>query len=223
MLKPRKRLTKRQIKQDKFVTYYFKTQEFISQNSRYVIWGVSALAAIIIVSFIYSRKQLEREQNAVVELARARIEYFSQNYEAAVSILNNLVESYGDTESGKEGTYFLANTYFNQHSYDRAEELFKQYLNKDGDLVLEAAALAGVAACYEEKGNLDEAARTYQEAAEKYSEGFMAPQNLYDSARCFLLAGNSQEAANILTKLIENYSNSQIKNDAELLLAEVNL
>jgi TolA-binding protein len=84
------------------------------------------------------------------------------------------------------------------------------------------SALAGIAACQEEKGYFSIAAETYKEAAEKYEDGFMAPQNLYDSARCFSLAGKTQEASGMLSKLIKNYSNSQIRNEAEIFLAELN-
>lgn len=223
MLKPRKRLTKRQIKEDKFITYYFKAQNFISQNSRYFMWGLIGIPVVIFASFILSNIQKEKEQNANIELSKARIEYFAKNYETAISTLNNLVESYGGTKAGKKGLYYLANAYFMSKNFDEAEEYFRKFLGESSDPDLTVSALAGVAASQEEREDFSTAAETYKEAADKYEDGFMAPQNLYNSARCFSLSGKTQEAAGILTILIEKYSASRIKNEAEILLAELNL
>lgn len=222
MLKPRKRLTKRQIKEDKFVTLYFKVQNFVSQNSRYVLWGVIGIPVVIFASFVLSKIQKEKEQDANIELSKARIEFFAENHETAISTLNNLVEIYGGTKAGKKGLYYLANAHYMSKNFDEADEYFRRFLKESSDSDLTVSALAGVAACLEEKGDFFAAAEAYKEAAEKYRDGFMAPQNLYDSARCFSLSGKTKEAAGVLTKLIEKYSGSQIKNEAEILLAELN-
>ena len=222
MLKPRKRLTKKQIKEDKFVTYYFKAQEFISQNSRYIMWGLIGIPLVIFASFILSNIQQEKEQSAGIELSKARIDYFAGNYEGAISTLNNLNENYSGTEAGKKGLYYLANAHFFSKNFDEAEQYFREFSEGSGDRDLTVSALAGIAACQEERKDFSAAAETYKQAAEKYEAGFMAPQNLYDSARCFSLSGKTEEAAGILNKLIDKYSSSQIKNEAEILLAELN-
>ncbi len=222
MLKPRKRLTKRQIKEDKFVTFYFKVQDFISQNSRYVMWGLIGIPVVIFASFVLSRIQKEKEQSANIELSKARIEYFAKNHETAITTLNNLVENYGGTKAGEKGLFYLANAHYMSKNFDEADEYFTKFLGESSDSDLTVSALAGVAACQEEKGDFSAAAETYKKAADKYEDGFMAPQNLYDSARCFYLSGKIKEATGILTKLIEKYSGSQIKNEAEIFLAELN-
>ncbi len=223
MLKPRKRITKRQIKEDKFVTYYFKTTDFIQQYSRQIIWAVSGIAVVFIVFFIYSKKRAEKEQNAIVDLTKSKVEYFNNNYESAVNILQNLVDSYGDTKSGKTGAFYLANAYFNLEKYDEAEKYFKEYLDGNSDDILEASAISGVASCLEEQGKFAEAAEMYEKAADQFSDGFMAPDNLFNSARCLVLAKDTEAASIILYQVLEKYSESQIKNDAEILLAEINL
>lgn len=221
MLKPRKRLTKRQIKEDKLVTYYFKISDYIKQNSRLLSSTGIGLAVVVLVVFLYTKNQQNKEQKAAVELAKARIEYLNNNYDAAIGLLQNLVDNYGGTSRAKVGTYYLASAYFNLKKFDEAEGFYRRYLDEDGDEILEAAALAGIAACLEEKENFAKAAETYQEVATKYSDSFLAPQSLYNAARCFDLAGNNEEASNVLTILIEKYPKSGIKNDAEIFLAEL--
>lgn len=221
MLKPRKRLTKRQMKEDKFVTYYLKAHDFVTSNGRLISYIVGGIAVIILVGFIWSKKKMEKENSAIVELTKAKVEYFNNNYEAAADILKDLVENYGGTDSGKLGVYYLANAYFNVKNYMKAEEYFRKYLEVGDDKTMKEAALSGVAACLEEQGNYLEAAKKYKEAAEDYSSSFLAPQNLYDSARCFSLAGNQEMAKESLNTIIEKYSDSNLKSDAEIFLAEL--
>lgn len=221
MLKARKRITKRQMKEDKLVTYYFKAADYLQQNSRNLAWGIGAMAIVILAIFIYSRKELENEQNAVVALAEARTEYFRNNYAAAAEKLQILVDSYGGTKSGKLGLFYLANSKFHLKAYDEAERLFRDYLAQSDDDVLKASAMSGVAACLEEQGKTAEAASRYEEAAERFGKGFMAPENMFHAARCYLLSGDSIAAKSILEALINEYSSSPIKSDAEVLLAEL--
>ncbi|MEE9165479.1 MAG: tetratricopeptide repeat protein, partial [Nitrospinota bacterium] len=158
MLKPRKRLTKQQIKEDKFVTYYFKAQDFISQNSRYVTWGLIGIPVVIFASFIFSNIRQEKDKSANIELSKARIDYFAENYESAMSTLNNLTENYGGTQAGKKGLYYLANAHFMSKNFDEAEQYFGQFLDQSSDKDLTVSALAGIAACQEEKGDFSIAA-----------------------------------------------------------------
>jgi len=221
MLKAKKRLTKRQIKQDKFVTFYFKAQDYLAENSRTILYTAGAIVLILVAIFIYNRKQQEKEQNAVMELTKAKREYFSNNYGTAIPVLQNLTQTYSGTESAEVGLYFLASAYYAQGDYSKAEQTFNQFLDASDDKILSAAAVSGVAACLEEQGKFAEAAERYREAATEY-DNFMRPEYMYDSARCYVLAGNKDVARQVLNRLIEDYSDSRVTDDAEILLAEIN-
>lgn len=221
MLKPHKRITKRQLKQDKFVTYYFKAVDFVESNSRQILTGLGIVAAISIALFIYSQKQAEKESNAVVELSKAVTAYSTGNYDNATIILKNLLDSYGSTKSGKQAKFYLANTYFELKNYSEAEKYYREFADESDDELLRASALSGVAASLEEQGKFNDAAEMYRKTAEKFKDEFFAPENLYRSARCYILSGNQQAAREALNYLLEKYPDSAVKNDSELLLAEI--
>ncbi len=221
MLRAQKKLTKRQIKEDRFVTFYFRAQDFLQRHSRNILYAVGAVAAIVLIVFIFQSKQAEKERNAIVELTKAKIRYFETDYDAAIPILTNLVEQYGGTDSAQEGTFYLANAHFQVGNYVEAEKYFTRFLENDGDDILSASAMTGIAACLEEQQNYEKAAELYKESADKYAENFMAPQNLYDSARCYALSGKIDEARQTLSKLLEKYEDATIRSDAEILLSEL--
>lgn len=221
MLKAQKKLTKRQLKEDKFVTFYFQVQDFLQEYGRQILYGVAAVIAIAVVAFIIRSKQQASEQSAIVELTKAKLKYFENDYEATIPILKNLLDQYGSTDSAKEGTYYLACAYFNIDNFVEAEKYFRSYIDDSSDDILAAAAMAGLAACMEEQESFSAAAKLYSDAAKKYSDSFMAPQYLYDAARCYVLGGEKAEAKQALNHLIDDYADSDFKGDAEIMLSEI--
>lgn len=221
MLKPHKRITKRQLKEDKFVTYYFKAIDFVEKYSRHIVIGLGAVVLVSAALFYHTKKQAEKDASAVVELSKAHQEYASSNYESATVILKNLIENYGGTKSAELAKFYLANNYFELKSHSEAEKYYRDFADDNDDDVLTASALAGVAACLEEQGKFAEAADMYKKIADEYPDGVFAAENLFHSARCYLLAGNQQAARDTLSKLREKYPDSTLENDAQVLLAEL--
>jgi predicted negative regulator of RcsB-dependent stress response len=221
MLKPKKRLTRRQIKEDKLVTYYFKVNDWVNRHAVQVVAGVVLVILVLLASSLWSQKQRRAEGEASVELAKARIAYDQGNYQAAIEVLEGLVNRYGSTRSGVTGLYYLANAYFNTGDYDAAQRYFKAYERKGKDPMLKAAAKAGVAACLEQQGQYLEAARIYEETAQKYSDHFAAPQYLMDAGRNYTLAGSLEDARRVYQMVTERYPKSILVTEAEIRLAEL--
>jgi tetratricopeptide (TPR) repeat protein len=221
MLKAQKRLTKRELKEDKFVTLYFQVQEYFYRNSKILIGALVGLIVVILAIYGFTRMNASREASAQLELTKAKVALTQQNYAAAIDMLLQLVEEYGGTASGKEGRFYLANAYFANKDFINAERYFQDAAGNLDDDILESSALAGIAACLEEKQDYSGAAESYERAARDYSQVFLTPINLYNSARCYILAGNSEKAETLLNRIIDEYESSSIKTDAEILLAEL--
>jgi len=221
MLKAQKKLTRKQIKQDKFVTFYFKSQEFLTQHSKTILYAIGGVILVSLIIFVVKSKVAENEQNAMVELTKAKQRYFAADYEGVLPVLQNLIDTYSGSDGADEGLYYLANSYYFLKNYTEAQKYFEQFLDTGYSGILEASAIAGVAACHEEQGEYEDAARQYGQAAAQFGDSFMAPQYLFNSARCYALSGKSDDALKALTNLIEKYADSALKPDAEILLSEL--
>ena len=220
MLKPRKRLTKKQLKEDKLITFYNKAQELFEEYSKYVIGGTVALVMIFVVVFLYSNSQKAAEKEASVKLAQATSAYERSDFQSATSLLSNLVEENGNTRSGKLGRLYLANSLFQTQDYTGAEENYKKFASSfKGDEHILSAAAAGVAACYEERKEYEKAAKEYERVANKYSDSIFAPRYLLRAARCYQLAEKPNLAKDAYVKLIDEYPESQEKENAILMTA----
>lgn len=222
MLKARKRITKRQIKQDKFVTTYFKTVDFINQNSKAVTIGFVALMAIIVLFMLMARSKQTAELKASEQLARANTEISQNNLTQAIDILLNMVDNYSGTNSAENGMYLLAYTYYQKGEYEKAQSYFEKYLDDYGDNeLLASSGYSGLAASLEQQGKFSEAAQWYEKGANKFSEHFNAPQQWIDAGRCYSLANQKDKAKVCYKMLVEKYPESTLKNDAELYLAKM--
>lgn len=222
MLKARKRITKRQIKEDKFVTFYFKAQDFIQQNLNKVLIGLGIFAAIILITFLIIHSKQSAELNASVKLAEANSKLMRGELQPAIDILLNMSEDYSGTRSAARGVYMLAYSYFQKGEFDNAAKYFRKYLDDYGDdPILISGAYSGLAASLEQQGKFQEAAQNYEKAAIKYSSHFSAPQQLMDAARCYKLINRFADAKRCYEKLIERYPTSALKSEAEMLLAKL--
>jgi len=221
MLKAPKKLTKKEIKQDKLVTYYFKAQDFFRENGQTILLSAAALVIAIALIGWFTRWKSNKENEAELQLAKARIEYFSNNFAGATPLLQTLVNDYDGTDAAGEGLFYLGNSYYNLGNYGEAEKYYKQFLQTDGGDILKSSAISGMAACLEQRRNYRAAAKLYEEAAEKYSDVFLAPGELFNAARCRVLSGDKEGARELLGKLLSEYQTATIKGDAEIMLAEV--
>lgn len=222
MLKPKRKLTRREMKEDKLVTFWFQAIDFIQAHMREIAIGVIAVAVVIGVSAWHSHQQGQNEESASVVLAKARSAYDSQQLDLAIKYFGEVVNSYENTTSAELAMIMLANAFMQKAEYQTAEEYYRKFLDNHGsDPVLSAAAAAGVAATYDERGEYLKAGELYEQAARKYAKSYRAPELLMRAARCFRLVDNSEATLRVINLLLEKYPKSDVIEDAKLVKAEM--
>jgi TolA-binding protein len=222
MLKPRKRITKKQLKEDKLVTFYFKARTWAEENGKYLYIGAGIIALVIVLLFVNAKSKRAAEENASVELLRARKIFESGDYQNAITQFSNLVENYGSTRSGKLGFFYLANSFYLKGDFENAQKNFKKFVSGfNGDEYLMSSGMGGIAACAEQNRKYVEAAELYAKIAKKYPKGVLAPHFLIRSGRCFVLANNESKAKEQYEKIIKNYPNAQEKDEALMLMTMI--
>ncbi|MCL4708355.1 tetratricopeptide repeat protein [bacterium] len=222
MLKPQKKLSKRELKQDKLVIAWFKATDYLTHHVREILIGLGALAALIAIIVWYNYDTQQKEQEASVLLAHGKSAYESQLYSAAIDSLVKLVNNHGGTPSAATGTIYLANAFMQKKEFEFAEKYYKAYLDDYGsDPILSAAAAAGIAATFDERGNYAEAAKLYEKTAKDYHSSYRVPELLMHAARCYQLANQAEAAHRVLAQLLEKHPKSKFEEDAKMLQAEL--
>ncbi len=229
MLKPRKKITKKELKQDRLVTTYFKTIDYLRNNRKIVSGTVTGLVIAIIVVVAYMNNVRSNNSKAATELSQVLAAFNGGAYQVAmngdpahnVTGLKAIVENYGSTETGEEAKVYLADCYYYLGDYDNALKYFKDY---DGsDKFLQASAYAGVAEVYEIRGENKDAAEYYERAASVDSKNFLTPEYLVGAARNYIKTGKGERAITLLTRVKKDFPNSQYAQNVDFLLAEAKL
>ena len=222
MLKSRKRITKKQIKEDPLVTYYFKTMDFLKTHSQKITIGVIAVFAVIVLLTMMVKSKRTAELNASEQLARATMALSANKSQQAIDILLSLNENYSGTSSATKGIYYLGKAHYQKGEYDKAQIYFEKFAAKSGkDKIFGSAAYLGLGASLEQQGKFLEAARAYQKGADKFPNDFNSDQLLMNAGRCYLKANQIAEARECYQTVVEKFEDSNYKLDAELYLAKL--
>jgi len=192
---PRQRLTKKDIRQDQFVTTMLKSREIFEEYKTYFIIGILAIAALAVIVFLISSSSQAKAREANEIFGRASVEFRSGNFQLAAVDFQSILDNYGGTDVARLACYHLANCYFELKNYDQAEQFYGMYLDKHkSNDVVTSGAMNGLAHCFRAKGLMAEAAAEFKGAYEHDPDGYLAPENLFWGADSFAHAGSADEA-----------------------------
>jgi tetratricopeptide (TPR) repeat protein len=226
MLNPQKKISKKEIKEDKLVASYFRARQWAEENTRLLTYVAVGIAACIIVGFIWVKNRAEDSEKAATQLAKIETYYDENKYELAINGvpqegaqgLQVIVDEFSGTHSGEIARLYLANSYYALGDYDKALENYKN-ISFD-DKVIMASAYAGVASCYEAKGDYEEAGAYFEKAAKRNMAMIQAPENLQRSAWNYAAAGKKEKAIELLQMLKKEFPTSPYSHKADMYIAE---
>ena len=173
MLKPRKRLTKREIKEDPLVTKYIQVKQFWLNHSKEfsIIFGV--ITVVVIVGFLMMRSKKSAEIKANSKLVIPEMYYHFNNYEQSMPELKTIIDQYPGTHSAGMAVFFLANAYYYQGEYDEAILCYTRAINLDPQHEL---AYNNLGVVYYKKQNDEKALENFKNAI-AINSNFAEPYN----------------------------------------------
>jgi len=228
MITKKKKLSRKEIKEDKLVSFVYKAQSFYEDyKNKIFTYGTVIVVAVALAYFYVNQKRTDNE-NAGVELSRTMILYDQGTYLQAIEGqqgsnivgLKKIVEEYGGTENGESAKIFLANSYSFLGNY---EEALKYYEDYSGSIdYFKAAAIAGRAGFYASKNDYEQAADLYLEAAGVTEVNAQNSEYLLNAGINLLKVGNKEEAKTLFETIKEKYSTSVAGREIGQYMALVN-
>ncbi|MBU1100533.1 MAG: hypothetical protein KKA84_09030 [Bacteroidetes bacterium] len=214
MLAKKKKLSKKDIKEDKLVTSFFQVQQFIEEHQKKLLIGVAAVVVIFVIAVIYTNKVEQDNLAATTQLSRIMDVYNSGSYQEAIDGrpgtnlvgLKSIVEEYGSSEQGQNAKIMLANAHYYLGDIEVAKEYFGSYSGKNP--LFKGSALAGLAACKEAVGEFEDAADLYMDAANITTENPMNADYLLKAGLNLNKVNKFEEAKELFESIQEEYANS---------------
>lgn len=228
MLTKQKKLSKKEMKEDKLLNLSAQTVDFVNENKqKIVIWAVS-LVVVVIVVLLYVRNVNDNNASAGVALSRVMNLYDNSQYQQAIDGvpaqnikgLKSIVDEFGSTENGEIAKIYLANAYF---MTGKLEEAYNSYNDYGGDIeFFEAASIAGQAGYFASKEEYEKAADLYRQASRISEENILNPEYMLKASINYIKAGDKEEAKNLLDIIKKDYTASPAYREADKYLAQVN-
>jgi len=227
MLRPKKKITRKQIKEDKLITTYFKIYDKIYDYRKHLIFGGIAIVVVALIGVLYFTNVQAENERAMTALGKVYPLYDEARFERAINGvpeqnipgLLEITENYSGTEAGRIASFYLANAYYHLGDYDNAYRYFRDFSGADD--LLRASALAGRAAVYEVRGEYTQAAEYFEQAAVRYNRTAVAAENLKHAGRNYLEAGERENALRVFEKLKNDYPDSPFTQDVDRYIAQI--
>lgn len=217
----RVKLTKRQIKEDKFTTFVLNAKSQFIESWQFYVIGLVAVIVIIVAAVYYSNYQETRSQEAANRFAQAMANYQGQQTQIAIVAFNELIEDFDGQEVAEKSTFLLGKLNFESRNYPEAIRFFEMYLSKYGSNKLDrAASYAGLAATYENQGEVETALENYLNAYNDYPDGPLASDYELSILRLTLQTGNFDAARDRLESIKGNYEGSELVKAAQRMYFE---
>ena len=144
MLNPKKKITKREIKQDGLITAYAEATSYYYDHKKSIGYAITGIVVIIVAVFIYFNNKRANNEKAATEIGKVFPVYDagaqeSRQYllaingqpEKGIMGLKAIVDNYGGTDSGELGRFYLANAYYHLRQYDEALKQFEKFDGSD--------------------------------------------------------------------------------------------
>ncbi len=215
------KLSKRQIKEDKFTTFMLSSKYQIQENWQFYAIGAVVVILLIVGIVYYFDFSAQQSELAAERYATAAGEYRSGNSQVAILSFQQILDEFGGDPVAEQATFMLGRINLEVRNYPEAIRYFDMYLDKYRENRLNrAAAHAGIATAEENQANHLAAAERFEQAVEAYPNGPLAGDYHLGAMRNFLLVGEVDRARPHLDSIEANFANSQLAQRATRVFYE---
>lgn len=215
------KLSKRQIKEDKFTTFMLSSKHQFEENWQYLLIGAVVLVLGIVGIVYYFDSKKETTDLAANQLAQATMQYRQGNSQVAILTLADLLSKYGNTTFAEQATYMLGKINLETRNFEEAKLYFNNYLEKyKKDELYRAASMSGLGVALENQGRYADAAAQFEKAALDFPESAFLPEFHMGAMRNYLLAGQSEKAREHFDIITKKFQGMEIVNSAARLFYE---
>ncbi|MFC2150861.1 tol-pal system YbgF family protein [Calditrichota bacterium] len=222
MLKPRKRLVKAKLKEDKLLIFTARAQSFLDKYQKFIMYGVAGIVLIAAAAGFVNWSKSGAERKASLEALMARDAYKTGELDEALTRINIILEDYSGTPSAGDALMMKGKIHEQRLEWDEATATYKKLLSKYGsNKYWGFGALYAMGAIEHGRGNYTGAADTYRKAAMRYPDHYYAPAALIAAGEAYKEAHKYEDAEQVLSLVLTKYDKSRSTDDARKILEEL--
>ena len=129
MLKPQRKITRKEIKRDPFLETIDKIEYNFEQNKKTYLYIALGLIAVIISVNVLLNKQVQKDIDSNSALGMALVAFDNEDYENAKFQFETILSDFSGTNSSNIANYYLGKISFENNELIKAESYLNEYLN----------------------------------------------------------------------------------------------
>lgn len=221
MTRTQHRLTKHEMKEDSFVTFAFRAQEYIQSNQKTLLLALGGLVVAVVGVWLYSSAsgRSQAEADALLTSAYTRVQ--QNDMEGAATIYREIKDQYQGTPAAREALFYLANLQFVAEQWTDAITQYEAYLEdySSFDPGRNLAARAAIGDAAQALGDHTKALESYERALGLSGADYLKPDVYLSAARSALALGQNDKAVALADQLYETDGTSAVMGQMRELLA----
>ena len=223
MLKPRRKIIKKELKKDPYIDFLSRAKNNVDENKKLYMRLVLG-TVVIIVALLFFRNNLQNSKDAGAEsLGKALVTLASGDLDNATLQFEFIADEYDNNEAGTLAKYYLARAHFNDKDYLAAYSYLNQIADENFKLAqfpVSIYKMLGFIAL--EDGNQGGALVFYSQALEKSKIVQQEQSITLDLADVLLKMGDFGRSLELVQKVLdETDPRTPVNNRAEELIGRI--
>jgi tetratricopeptide (TPR) repeat protein len=222
MLKPKRKITKKEIQRDPFIENIFSFKEHINQKKSIYTKVLIGVFAVFILSYLYTNNRSSNFEAAETLISKAMVYVDLGDNDNAMIYLQEVIDEYGNTDAGLNANYYLGQIHFIAGEYEMALPHFERYTKKGKNPLLSLSTYQGLVSIYKSKQDLANAIKYQKISREKANSKEEKAWVSLGLAELMLANGDKNGAIKLISNVLENYEdNFELNQKAEEISGKI--
>ena len=170
MLKPKKKITRKEIKRDPFLETVDKLENSFERNKKtFLNVVVAILVGVFIVNFLL-KKQDQRNVDSNSALGVATLAFDNGDYENAKFQFETIISEFDGTKASSTANFFLGKIYFENNEFEKSEVFLNTFMDSGNSEILHVGAIKMLTHIALQNSDYDKATNLLDNSAKKISK-----------------------------------------------------
>ena len=223
MLKPRRKIIKKELKKDPYIDFLSRTKNNVDENKK-LYTRLMLGTVVIIVALLFFRNNLQNSKDAGAEsLGKALVTLASGDLDNASLQFEFIADEYDNNEAGTLAKYYLARAHFNDKDYLAAYSYLNQIADENFKLAQFPVSIYKMLGFIALEDGDQAAAMDYYEQALEKSKIVQQEQSItLDLADVLLKMGDFGRSLELVQKVLDEADpRTPVNNRAEELIGRI--
>ena len=169
MLKPKRKITRKEIRRDPFLETIDKLESTFEKNKKTFLNVVLGLIAIALITNFLLEKQNVKNIDSNSALGVAMVAFENRDYENAKFQFESIISEFSGTAAFDIANFYLGRIYFENNDFEKSESFLNTFINSGNPEILYIGAIKMLAHISLQNRQFDKAIKLLDSVSRKIS------------------------------------------------------